>query len=90
MPKRAGKKLVAQVIMIIPPLDRNLKICDEESGSADNGINDGALSIVENMLQNFDANFVVTVRIDLAVKLVVVNHIGLVRRPPLDANGIKL
>ena len=89
-PKRAGKKLVAQVIMIPPPFDRNLKIRDEESGGADYGIDDGAPSVVQYVLQNFYANFVVTVRIDLAVELVIVDHVGLVRRPPLDTNGTKL
>ena len=89
-PERAGKKLVAQVVMIPPPLDRNLKIRDEESSSADNGIDYCAPSVVQYMHHNFDADLVVTVRIDLAMKFVVVNHIGLVRRPPLDANGTKL
>ena len=89
-PERAGKKLVAQVVMIPPPLDRNLKICDEESSSADYGIDDGTPSVVQYMLQNFDANCVVTVRIDLAMKLVIINYVRLMRRLPLDANGTKL
>ena len=33
---------------------------------------------------------VVTVRIDLAMKLVIINYVRLMRRPPLDANGTKL